>query len=173
MKPFQWSVQHVRCVFVWLLHIVLLQSQAPFCIEWCISNTHYRPPQSLHPVDEFFLFLMYLAAGLKNKDQANRFSAHQSTVSRIISTWTNFLYTFLGSVGIWIEKEDVRANLPEVFQDFPDTQFIVDCTQLKCQMPSSLLLQIKFQVSLHHEGTDWDGPPWCNNLCVSLGWGVY
>lgn len=143
MKPSLWSVLHVRCVFVLLLHVVLLQSQAPFCIEWCISNTHYLPPQSLHPIDELFLFLMYLAAGLKEKDQANRFSAHQSTVSRIISTWTNFLYTLLGSMGIWVEKEDVRANLAEVFQDFPDTQVTVDCTQLKCQTPSSLLLQIE------------------------------
>ena len=35
-------------------------------------------------MDELFLFLMYLAAGLKERDLANRFSIHQSTVSRIV-----------------------------------------------------------------------------------------
>lgn len=172
MKPSLWSVLHVRCVFVLLLHVVLLQSHTPFCIEWCISNTHYLPPQSLHPIDELFLFLMYLAAGLKEKDQANRFSAHQSTVSRIISTWTNFLYTLLGSMGIWVEKEDLRANLAEVFQDFPDTQVTVDCTQLKCQTPSSLLLQIElysnFKSHCTMKGLIGMPPPWCNNFCDSL-----
>ncbi|XP_046874028.1 uncharacterized protein LOC124466285 [Hypomesus transpacificus] len=93
---------------------------------------------SLQPIDELFLFLMYLAAGLKERDLANRFTIHQSTVSRILSSWTNYLYTLLGSVCIWMEKEDVKA---QKFKEFPDTQVIVDCTELKCQTPSSLLLQ--------------------------------
>ena len=84
---------------------------------------------------------MYLAAGLKERDLANRFSIHQSTVSRILSSWTNYLYTLLGSVCIWTDKEDVEAHLPEEFKEFPDTQIIVDCTELKCQTPSSPLLQ--------------------------------
>lgn len=141
------------------------------------SNTHSLPPQSLQPIDEFFLFLMYLAAGLTERDLANRFSVHQSTVSRIIATWTNFLNTLLGSVGIWMEKEDVQANLPEVFQDFPDTQVIVDCTELKCQTPSSLLLQSEmysnYKSHCTMKGLIGMAPPWCNNLCVSLVWGVY
>lgn len=62
------------------------------------SHTRY----SLQPIDELFLFQMYLAAGLRERDLANRFKIHPSTVSRIISSWTNYLYTLLGSLCIWI-----------------------------------------------------------------------
>ncbi|KAL2098357.1 hypothetical protein ACEWY4_007564 [Coilia grayii] len=61
--------------------------------------------------------------------------------SRIICSWTNFLYTLMGSVSIWIEAEDVKAHLPDDFKEFSDTQIIVDCTELKCQTPSSPVIQ--------------------------------
>ncbi|KAL6470602.1 hypothetical protein MHYP_G00217210 [Metynnis hypsauchen] len=38
-------------------------------------------------------------------------------------------------------KEKVQAHLPEEFGNFQDIQFILDCTELRCQTPSSLLLQ--------------------------------
>ncbi|KAL6470604.1 hypothetical protein MHYP_G00217230 [Metynnis hypsauchen] len=38
-------------------------------------------------------------------------------------------------------KEKVQAHLPEEFGNFQDTQVILDCTELRCQTPSSLLLQ--------------------------------
>uniref|UniRef100_A0A8C1DT92 Uncharacterized protein n=1 Tax=Cyprinus carpio carpio TaxID=630221 RepID=A0A8C1DT92_CYPCA len=96
---------------------------------------------SLQPIDEFFLFMTYLSLGLVQKDLAHRFRIHQSTVSRIINTWANFLYTVLGAVGIWMDEETVKAHMPDVFQSYSDTQVILDCTELRCQTPHSLLLQ--------------------------------
>ncbi|KAK0152978.1 hypothetical protein N1851_005345 [Merluccius polli] len=95
----------------------------------------------LQPIDEFFLFMNYLSLALMQKDLVHRFQIHQSTVSRIINTWANFLYTVLGAVGIWMDEETVKAHLPDVFHDYPDTRIILDCTELHCQTPSSLLLQ--------------------------------
>ncbi|KAK6490659.1 hypothetical protein HHUSO_G5260, partial [Huso huso] len=95
----------------------------------------------LQTIDEFFLFMMYLALDLKDKDLGHRFNIHRSTVSRIIITWANFLYTALGSISIWMSPEDVKANLPNDFKNYPDTQVVIDCTELKCQTPSSVLLQ--------------------------------
>lgn len=109
--------------------------------EEVVTPARSSTRQVLQPIDEFFLFLSYLSAGLKERDLANRFSIHQSTVSRIIATWTSFLATALGSVCIWLTPAEVQANLPEEFQDFPDTQVILDCTELRCQTPSSPLLQ--------------------------------
>ncbi|KAF3844277.1 hypothetical protein F7725_013618, partial [Dissostichus mawsoni] len=86
--------------------------------------------QLLQPIDEFFLFLCFLSVGLKERDLANRFNVHQSTVSRIIATWTSFLTTLLGSQCIWLTPAEVQAHLPEAFKDFPDTQVILDCTEL-------------------------------------------
>ncbi|XP_056092311.1 uncharacterized protein LOC130071488 [Rhinichthys klamathensis goyatoka] len=97
--------------------------------------------QSLQPIDEFFLFMVHLSVGPTQRDLSHRFNIHQSTVSRIITTWANFLYTILGSVRIWMSEEEVKAHLPNEFQDYPDTQVVIDCTELRCQTPSSLLLQ--------------------------------
>ncbi|XP_013875198.1 uncharacterized protein LOC106525482 [Austrofundulus limnaeus] len=97
--------------------------------------------RSLLPIDEFFMFLNYLALGSKQRDLADRYGVHQSTVSRIITTWSNFLFTVLGSIRIWIPEEQIQKNLPADFKDYPDTTVILDCTELRCQCPSSPLLQ--------------------------------
>uniref|UniRef100_A0A4W5Q820 DDE Tnp4 domain-containing protein n=1 Tax=Hucho hucho TaxID=62062 RepID=A0A4W5Q820_9TELE len=103
------------------------------------SVTQRKP--TLPSIDEFFLFMTHLSLGLKQKDLAHRFSIHQSTVSRIIISWANFLYCLLGSARIWIPKETIKVHLPPEFKDYPDTQVVIDCTKLCCQTPSSLLLQ--------------------------------
>ncbi|XP_041634301.1 uncharacterized protein LOC121503806 [Cheilinus undulatus] len=102
---------------------------------------HTANATSLQPIDEFFLFMTYLSLGLMEKDLAHRFKIHQSTVSCVINTWANFLYTVLGAVGIWLSEEEVKVHLPDVFHGFADTQVILDCTELYCQTPNSLLLQ--------------------------------
>lgn len=93
--------------------------------------------QSLLPIDEFFLFMVHLSVGLTERDLAHRFNVHQTTVSQIITTWANFLYTILGSVHIWMSKEAVKAQMPKEFQDYPDTQVIIDCIELCCRIQSS------------------------------------
>ncbi|ROL41648.1 THAP domain-containing protein 2 [Anabarilius grahami] len=100
-----------------------------------------HPSRCLPLIDELFLFLVYLSLGLKEKDLGDRFNIHQSAVSRIIKSWVNFLYTLLGAVRIWMSPEEIRATMPSVFGKYSDTQVIVDCTELRCKVPSSLLLQ--------------------------------
>ncbi|KAL6460784.1 hypothetical protein MHYP_G00307500 [Metynnis hypsauchen] len=91
---------------------------------------HFASATVLQPIDEFFLFMNYLSLGLMQKDLAHRFRKHRSTVSRIINTWANFLYTVLGAVSIWLDVDTVKTHLPDVFQDYADTQVILDCTEL-------------------------------------------
>ncbi|KAG5273005.1 hypothetical protein AALO_G00171710 [Alosa alosa] len=109
------------------------------------SSSSSEPAQpratKLAPVDELLLFLMHLSAGLDLRDLAIRFRIHSSTASRIITTWTHFLYHLLGSIRLWIPPEEVKAHLPPDFSFFPDTQVVLDCTEIYCQTPSSLLLQ--------------------------------
>ncbi|XP_030227299.1 uncharacterized protein LOC115554647 isoform X2 [Gadus morhua] len=114
----------------------------PAFMDLAYEKIHAQQQNRCLPlIDELFLFLVYLSLGLKERDLADRFNVHQSTVSRTIRTWANFLYTVLGAVGIWMSPDAVRAMMPDVFEKYSDTQVIVDCTELKCQTPSSLLLQ--------------------------------
>lgn len=84
---------------------------------------------------------MYLSLGLEEKDLGDRFNIHETAVSRIIKSWVNFLYTLLGAVRLWMSPEEIRATMPSVFRKYSDTQVIINHTELRCLMPSSLLLQ--------------------------------
>ena len=113
----------------------------------CAENIRvnvYRD-ESLQLIDQFFMFLTRIRQGLREEDLAVRFNVSQSTVSRIILTWTNFLYFMLGSLPIWPDKETTEENMPESFQKtYPNTRVILDCTEIKVQAPSSKVLNSEF-----------------------------
>ncbi|KAM4553374.1 uncharacterized protein V3H82_017822 isoform 1-T1 [Fundulus diaphanus] len=106
--------------------------------------------RSLQPIDELFLFLNYLALGSNPKDLAERFGVHQSKVSRIIKAWSNFLFTVLGSMRIWVHGDQIQQNLPANFQHYPDTTVILGCTELRCQFSSRLLQKEVFSSCKSH-----------------------
>ena len=104
-------------------------------------------------IDELFLFLCRLKAGLLEQDLSVRFNCSISTVSRKIVTWANFLYFVLGSIPIWLPRETIRELMPECFETlYPRTQVIIDCTEIRTQQPSSLVLNS--QSFSHYKGTN-------------------
>lgn len=51
------------------------------------------------------------------------------------------MYLKFGQLCIWPSKEVVQATMPTDFKEkFPTTRVIIDCTEVRCEMPSSLLL---------------------------------
>ncbi|XDV13807.1 hypothetical protein PO909_002134, partial [Leuciscus waleckii] len=106
------------------------------------KNLSTSTSTKLLPIDELFLFLNYLSTGCTQRELAHKFYIHRATVSRIVVTWSNFLYTLLGSLSIWMTSGSVRANCPTDFHGtYENTQVILDCTEMRCQTPTSLLLQ--------------------------------
>ena len=62
-------------------------------------------------------------------------------MSRIFVTWINYMYLKFGQICIWPSKEVVQATMPTDFKEkFPTSRVIIDCTEVRCKMPSSLLL---------------------------------
>ena len=69
------------------------------------------------------------------------FGVATSTVSRIFTAWVNFMYLKFAQINIWPSREVITKTITEVFKDkYPSTRVIIDCTEIKCEMPSSLLL---------------------------------
>ena len=68
----------------------------------------------LLPLEVFFLVLVRLRLGLFEQDLAYRFAVSQSTVSRIINTWINFIYLQFKQIPLWIPKD---LNMPKCFKD--------------------------------------------------------
>ncbi|XDV26073.1 hypothetical protein PO909_029871 [Leuciscus waleckii] len=100
------------------------------------------PNRRLALVDELFLYCCRVAVGMKEKVIADIFGISLSTVSTIIITWANYLFIVLGSVPIWMTREQVQATMPPKFAQYcPNVRVILDCTEIRCEAPSSLTLQ--------------------------------
>ena len=93
--------------------------------------------RALTPLNEFFLVLCRLRCGLMEADLAFRFQISQSTVSRIIITWINFLYAKFKDISLWPSKQHINHFMPQLFKEFyPTTRCIIDATELFIQTPS-------------------------------------
>ena len=112
--------------------------------------------QKLSLIDQFFLFCYKVRVGPLQDDIADRFQVNQATVSRYIITWSNFLYCLLGSQPLWAPRSKVQANLPPCFKGYENVRVILDCTELKVQAPSSLVLNSELYSSYKVTNT-WKG----------------
>ena len=98
-------------------------------------------PRTLNAKEEFFLVMCRLRQGFPERHLGHLFDISQSTVSRIVISWVNFMYLRSGQLNIWPSRKVVNDNMPQDFKGkYPNTRAIIDCTEIKCQMPSSLLL---------------------------------
>ena len=95
----------------------------------------------LLPIDQLVMFLNKIRLGTLDQELSIRYNVSQSTVSRNTITWGNFLYCVLGSQPLWPSKAQVQGAMPQAFKEkYPDCRVILDCTELKVQSPSSLVL---------------------------------
>lgn len=110
--------------------------------------------RSLLPIEEYFLTLCRLRQGFHEDHLAHLFNVSTSTVSRIFITWINFMYLKLGHINIWPSRQVIDSTMPEAFKNkYKSTRVIIDCTEVKCQMPSSLQLNGELFSSYQHHTT--------------------
>ena len=70
------------------------------------------------------------------QDLAFRFGISQLTVSRITTTWINFIYLKLKELPLWMPRVLVQENMPEQFmKQYPTTRVIVDATEIYVEQP--------------------------------------
>ena len=96
------------------------------------------PCRHLFPEDEFLLVLCRLRVGLLEEDLAQRFQVSQSTVSRIFTTWINFLYRRFQELDIWPSSEQCRKDLPAKIKEIcPNVRCIIDATEIFIEKPTN------------------------------------
>ena len=97
---------------------------------------------------------MPIATRVNEADLAILFGISQPTVNRIFVSWMNFMYLRFGTINIWPNREEVDKSMPEDFKSkYPKTRVILDCTEIKCQMSSSLLLNSRLFTSYKNHTT--------------------
>ena len=96
-------------------------------------------PRTLDTKIELFIRLCRIRQGFREQHLANLFGISISTVCR------NFIYLRLGSLNIWPDREPIDTHMPESIKSkYPSTRAIIDCTEIKVQTPSSLVLVSEF-----------------------------
>jgi hypothetical protein len=110
--------------------------------------------RNLKPLDEFFAVMCRLRQGFREEHLANLFGVSTATISRILISWINFMYLKLGQLNIWPSRKAVDKFMPESFKKkYPSTRVIIDCTEVRCQMPNSLHLNGELFSNYKHHTT--------------------
>ncbi|KAK2820266.1 hypothetical protein Q5P01_023225 [Channa striata] len=101
-----------------------------------------RMARSMPLIDEFLMYCMRVAVGMKEQLIADMFNVSIAAVSRVTITWANYLFIILSYLPIWISREKVKSSLPLKFRKHcPTVRVILDCTEIAIDTSSSLTLQ--------------------------------
>ncbi|KAK6175064.1 hypothetical protein SNE40_013602 [Patella caerulea] len=91
--------------------------------------------------EELFIVLVRLKVGLFVRDLSDRFHISQGHLSKIFTTWINFLLYELQELFPFPSQKMTRQNMPEEFKDYATTRLIIDCTEIYVEVPSSMVVQ--------------------------------
>ncbi|KAK7117021.1 hypothetical protein R3I94_022537 [Phoxinus phoxinus] len=112
------------------------QTHIPLTYEKLDRHIQHMPLRQ-----QFLLVLMRLRQNFDLKELAFKFQIDMHSVSTLFSSWIDFLYDRLG-VSVWPHRDIITENMPGNYKsEFPTTFAILDCTEIKIEKPSSLLVQ--------------------------------
>ncbi|XP_074528931.1 uncharacterized protein LOC141792065 [Halichoeres trimaculatus] len=110
--------------------------------EETIDDSGPSPSRSMPLIDEFFMYSMRIAVGMKEQLIADMFQTSVATVSRVTITWANYLFSILGTIPLWMSRDKIRSVMPEKFKKHcPNVRVTLDCTEIAVATASSLTLQ--------------------------------
>ena len=100
------------------------------------------------------MVLCRLRRGFSIQHLSHLFGVASSTVSRTFTAWINCMYLKFGQIHLWPSKQLVQDTMPDVFKEKnPNTRVIIHCTEIRCEMPGSLLLNGKLFSSYKNHTT--------------------
>ena len=106
--------------------------------------------------DEFLLTLIRLRLGVLNEDLADRFGISPTICSNTFTTWIKLLSKTLGdALVVWLPRESLRDNLPEVFvkTGHSKCRVIIDCAEVFIERSKSLVNQAVTWSDYKHHNT--------------------
>lgn len=110
--------------------------------EEAIDDSGPSPSRSMPLINEFLMYSMRIAVGMKEQLIADMFQTSVATVSRVTITWANYLFFILGTIPLWLSRDKIRSVMPEKFKKHcPNVRVILDCTEIAVAAASSLTLQ--------------------------------
>ena len=101
------------------------------------------------------------------------FFVAESTMNDINLTWINFIYTIIGSLKIWPHRDLILKHSPKEFTEkYPNNIAIIDATELKIQVPSSLQKHSEsystYKSHMTLKSLIGVDPQWRNFICIAV-----
>ena len=87
------------------------------------------------------------------KDLLVRFEISQSLFSKIFTMWINFLNVELPLLFPFPTQQRVRATMPASLHLYPTTRIIIDCTEIRVEIPSPMVAQSETWSNYKHNNT--------------------
>ena len=109
------------------------------------ENDVKRRPRALTPMNSFLLTLMRLRRNFSILHLSFLFCISSTTASNIFISYINYMYINLGIINIWPTMEQVKRTMPSSMKEkYPNTKCIIDCLEIKVEVPSALFLHKLF-----------------------------
>ncbi|KAM9307068.1 uncharacterized protein KZ484_000390 [Pholidichthys leucotaenia] len=102
--------------------------------------------------EEFFMVLVKLKTGDFNLETTRKFGMSESHMSKIFSTWINFLHLELRVLFEMKTNWNDIKSIPKRFQQYPDLISIIDCTEARVER--SGLLQARKETYSNYKSMD-------------------
>lgn len=116
-----------------------------------LGRTKPGPKRQLCMETEFLMTMMWYRLGLLQEHLASIFKVSVSSVSRILTTWTQFIYEHSTSLVYLPLREQVLVNMPSHFINHQNVYIIYDCTEFFIEKPSGLEAQaVTWSEYKHH-----------------------
>ena len=121
----------------------------------CTSTRSNKPgpERKLDLLDEFFMTMVRLRVGLLTEDLAQRFNVSAGTVSSVVTSWVNLMYSDLRMICHLPPKSTTDSNKQVATDSFEDHRIILDCTELFVQNPSNLNTRKRLFSNYKHHNT--------------------
>ena len=124
-----------------------------YCLGPAAYELHYKCTL-MDPKDQLFMTLMKLRQAKDDVELALLFKVSESTVSRVIVTWINFLYFQLKELNIWPSKDIVQETMPDDFRrKFPQTRIILGAIEVPIEKPTHVNCQSVTWSNYKHKNT--------------------
>ena len=124
-----------------------------YCLGPSVNELNYQC-SSIEPKNQLFLTLIKLRRCKEDFELSRLFKVSVSTVSRIITTWINFMFFQLKELPMWASKEIVQEYMPQNFKEkFPSTRVILDATEIPIEKPSNVNSQAATWSTYKHKNT--------------------
>ena len=122
--------------------------------KYQISGTQKPgPSRQLTTLSEFLMTMIWYRLGLVEEHLAFMFKVSIPTVSRILTTWTQFIYEHSVGLVSFPSREQVLLNLPPHFINHSNVILVLDCTEFWLEKPSGLEAQCCTWSEYKHHNT--------------------